>query len=161
MCCLRAQPCMSALKGRSVVLLSARLAEYRVAWKLAARSKTVRSRVWWIILYYFYWFSQTQTPSYYAITPPSSTRIHKQTYSYVLHTIAKPDCFCNLNWTRLPPMQQLRWLRTKKPLVYLDLTRFNKIAIRGTHQMAVDKEAICLSRVYSYYPKCNFPLFYV
>ena len=25
--------------------------------------------------------------------------------------------------------------------------------------MAVDKEAICLSRVYSYYPKCNFPLF--
>ena len=28
--------------------------------------------------------------------------------------------------------------------------------------MAVDKEAlICLSRVYSYYFKCNFPLFYV
>ncbi len=43
----------------------------------------------------------------------------------------------------------------------LDLTRFNKIAIQGTPQMAVDKEAICLSRVYSYYPKCNFPLFYV
>ena len=41
------------------------------------------------------------------------------------------------------------------------LTRFNKIAIQGTPQMAVDKEAICLSRVYSYYPKCNFPLFYV
>ena len=38
---------------------------------------------------------------------------------------------------------------------------FNKIAIQGTPQMAVDKEAICLSRVYSYYPKCNFPLFYV
>ena len=37
--------------------------------------------------------------------------------------------------------------------------RFNKIAIQGTPQMAVDKEAICLSRVYSYYPKCNFPLF--
>ena len=33
-----------------------------------------------------------------------------------------------------------------------DLTRFNKIAIQGTPQMAVDKEAlICLSRVYSYY----------
>ena len=31
------------------------------------------------------------------------------------------------------------------------LTRFNKIAIQGTPQMAVDKEAlICLSRVYSY-----------
>ena len=43
----------------------------------------------------------------------------------------------------------------------MDLTRFNKIAIQGTPQMAVDKEAICLSRVYSYYPKCNFPLFYV
>ena len=42
-----------------------------------------------------------------------------------------------------------------------DLTRFNKIAIQGTPQMAVDNEAICLSRVYSYYPKCNFPLFYV
>ena len=37
----------------------------------------------------------------------------------------------------------------------------DKIAIQGTPQMAVDKEAICLSRVYSYYPKCNFPLFYV
>ena len=43
-----------------------------------------------------------------------------------------------------------------------ELTRFNKIAIQGTAQMAVDKEAlICLSRVYSYYFKCNFPLFYV
>ena len=30
------------------------------------------------------------------------------------------------------------------------LTRFNKIAIQGTHQMAVDKEAISLSIVYSY-----------
>ena len=29
-----------------------------------------------------------------------------------------------------------------------DLTRFNKIAIQGTPQMAVDKEAISLSRVY-------------
>ena len=47
----------------------------------------------------------------------------------------------------------LRYLRFNK--------RFNKLAIQGTHQMAVDKEAICLSRVYSYYPKCNFPLFYV
>ena len=41
------------------------------------------------------------------------------------------------------------------------LTRFNKIATQGTPQMAVDKEAICLSRVYSYYYKCKFPLFYV
>ena len=29
-----------------------------------------------------------------------------------------------------------------------DLTRFNKIAIQGRPQMAVEKEAICLSRVY-------------
>ena len=42
-----------------------------------------------------------------------------------------------------------------------DLTRFNKIAIQGAPQMAVDKEAIRLSRVYSYYSKCNLPLFYV
>ena len=42
-----------------------------------------------------------------------------------------------------------------------DLTRFNKIAIQGAPQMAVDKEAISLSRVYSYYSKCNLPLFYV
>ena len=42
------------------------------------------------------------------------------------------------------------------------LTTFNKIAIQGTPQMAVDKEAIiCLSRVYSYYFKCNLPLLYV
>ena len=37
------------------------------------------------------------------------------------------------------------------------LTRFNKIAIQGTLQMAVDKEAISLSRVYSYDAKCTCP----
>ena len=37
------------------------------------------------------------------------------------------------------------------------LTRFNNIAIQGTHQMAVYKEAISLSRVYSYDYKCTFP----
>ena len=41
------------------------------------------------------------------------------------------------------------------------LTRFNKIAIQGSPQMAVDKKDNSLSRVYSYYPKCNLPLFYV
>ena len=41
------------------------------------------------------------------------------------------------------------------------LTRFNKIAIQGAPQMVVDKEAISISRVYSYYSKCNLPLFYV
>ena len=35
------------------------------------------------------------------------------------------------------------------------LTRFNKIATQGAPQMAVDKEANSLSRVYSYYSKFN------
>ena len=35
------------------------------------------------------------------------------------------------------------------------LTRFNKIAIQGTPQMAEDKEAIRLPRVYSYDFKCT------
>ena len=41
------------------------------------------------------------------------------------------------------------------------LTRFNKIATQGAPQMAVDKEANSLSRVYSYYSKFNLGLFYV
>ena len=53
------------------------------------------------------------------------------------------------------------WLFLEETTNWTNLTRFNKIAIQGTPQMAVDKEAICLSGVYSYYPKCNFPLFYV
>ena len=44
---------------------------------------------------------------------------------------------------------------------YLCLTRFNKIATKGAPQMAVDKEANSLSRVYSYYSKFNLRLFYV
>ena len=43
----------------------------------------------------------------------------------------------------------------------LDLTRFNKITTQGAPQMAVDKEANSLSRVYSYYSKFNLRLFYV
>ncbi len=34
----------------------------------------------------------------------------------------------------------------------------NKIAIQGAPQMAVDKEAISLSRFHWYYSKCNLPL---
>ena len=41
------------------------------------------------------------------------------------------------------------------------LTRFNKIVTQGAPQMAVDKEANSLSRVYSYYSKFNLRLFYV
>ena len=37
---------------------------------------------------------------------------------------------------------------------------FNKIATQGAPQMAVDKEANSLSRVYSYYSKFNLCLFY-
>ena len=36
---------------------------------------------------------------------------------------------------------------------------FNKITIQGTPQMAADKEAISLSRVYSCYSNCNLLLF--
>ena len=43
----------------------------------------------------------------------------------------------------------------------VSLTRFNKIATQGAPQMAVDKEANSLSRVYSYYSKFNLCLFYV
>ena len=66
-----------------------------------------------------------------------------------------------------PPHPNLFWkpitdMDRKDTQIFFFLTRFNKIAIQGTPQMAVDKEAIiCLSRVYSYYSKCNFPLFYV
>ena len=49
----------------------------------------------------------------------------------------------------------------KSPGLDLDLTRFNKIATQGAPQMAVDKEANSLSRVYSYYSKFNLRLFYV
>ena len=42
-----------------------------------------------------------------------------------------------------------------------DLTRYNKIATQAAPQMAVDKEANSLSRVYSYYSKFNLRLFYV
>ena len=70
----------------------------------------------------------------------------------------------NAPWPRLDP-HSVRWVNPSRPrIASLNkiLTRFNKIAIQGTPQMAVDKEAlICLSRVYSYYFKCNFPLFYV
>ena len=37
------------------------------------------------------------------------------------------------------------------------ITRFKKIAIQRTPQKAVDKEAISLSRVYSYYSKRILP----
>ena len=49
----------------------------------------------------------------------------------------------------------------KKYFALLDLTRFNKIATQGAPQMAVDKEANSLSRVYSYYSKFNLCLFYM
>ena len=39
------------------------------------------------------------------------------------------------------------------------LTRFNKIAIEATAQMASGKGAVSLSTVYSYYSTCSLPLF--
>ena len=47
-----------------------------------------------------------------------------------------------------------------KSCVYL-LTTFIKTASQGTPQMAVDKEAISLSRVYAYCSKRNLHLLYV
>ena len=65
-------------------------------------------------------------------------------------------------YIKYPPAVTQHSVMMKQLNCVTDLTRFNKIAIQGTPQMAVDKEArICLSRVYSYYCKCNFPLFYV
>ena len=56
-----------------------------------------------------------------------------------------------------------QWLTDRRQRVVVDgdLTRFNKIATQGAPQMAVDKEANSLSRVYSYYSKFNLRLFYV
>ena len=45
--------------------------------------------------------------------------------------------------------------------LFADLTIFNKIATQGAPQMAVDKEADSLSRVYFYYSKFNLCLFYM
>ena len=53
-------------------------------------------------------------------------------------------------------------LTLRVPVIqYALLTRFNKIATQGAPQMAVDKEANSLSRVYSYYSTFNLRLFYV
>ena len=53
-------------------------------------------------------------------------------------------------------------LQTVPSVIFvISLTRFNKIATQGAPQMAVDKEANSLSRVYSYYSKFNLRLFYV
>ena len=57
--------------------------------------------------------------------------------------------------SQLDPDRSMKWTKWNRK------ERFNKIAIQGTPQMAVDKEAICLSRVYSYYYKCNLPFLYV
>ena len=67
---------------------------------------------------------------------------------------AYPYLYCHLpmtNWMQLIACLDLTSF----------LTRFNKIATQGAPQMAVDKEANSLSRVYSYYSKFNLRLFYV
>ena len=64
--------------------------------------------------------------------------------------------FCERGYTT--PSNSLFWVFYHR---HIDLTRFNKIATQGAPQMAVDKEANSLSRVYSYYSKFNLCLFYV
>ena len=53
------------------------------------------------------------------------------------------------------------WRCFESTVDWTDLTRFNKIATQGAPQMAVDRDANSLSRVYSYYSKFNLCLFYV
>ncbi len=64
----------------------------------------------------------------------------------------------------------MQWIQLKYHMLFVwqiqygdiqDLTIFNKIATQGAPQMAVDKEANSLSKVYSYYSKFNLCLFYV
>ena len=50
-------------------------------------------------------------------------------------------------------------IKLKFNLTKLILTRFNKIVIQGTPQMAADKETIILSRGLPCYSNCNLPLF--
>ena len=73
-----------------------------------------------------------------------------------------------LEWCMLGYLEELIWSTVFQTYGYLPnylsvagLTRFNKIATQGAPQMAVDKEANSLSRVYSYYSKFNLCLFYV
>ena len=66
---------------------------------------------------------------------------------------------CEIIRRIIVPLYVPRSMRTEA--IPEDLTRFNKIATQGAPQMAVDKEANSLSRVYSYYSKFNLRLFYV
>ena len=73
---------------------------------------------------------------------------------YVWHGHGSSDCTAETKATSM--IRRINWFEEKD-----DLTRFNKIATQGAPQMAVDKEANSLSRVYSYYSKFNLCLFYV
>ena len=71
-------------------------------------------------------------------------------------------------WTTWRSLNRLRVQKGRcrammkmRKLSHTDLTRFNHIATQGAPQMAVDKEANSLSRVYSYYSKFILCLFYM
>ena len=75
----------------------------------------------------------------------------------VLYVVGRPVCFdnyeifvraCYLNSLIFPWIEFEVILKNYISVCIIFLTRFNKIAIQGTPQMAVDKEAISLSRVY-------------
>ena len=64
------------------------------------------------------------------------------------------ELYCLYEWFRgETPIHRGQCHLPEGSALFFCLTRFNKIAIQGAPQMAVDKEAISLSRVYSYYPK--------
>ena len=72
------------------------------------------------------------------------------------------QCYiCRISKTTSPTLAKFTMYYTFMNRKLLFLTRFNKIATQGAPQMALDKEANSLSRVYSYYPKFNLRLFYV
>ena len=125
-----------------------------------ALERVQRRAARWITSSYDRTTSVTKLPRQLNLEPlDKRRRIHRLTFLYNVlneHVAVPPD--------KLDIKQNGSHVRgsvTKQRLV-IPRCRFNKIAIQGTPQMAVDKEAlICLSRVYSYYFKCNFPLFYV
>ena len=87
----------------------------------------------------------------------------KWEYDWQMH-FNPQKCFV-MRLTHARHLTRFNYILGDTPLQETDnhpyLTTFNKIATQGAPQMAVDKEANSLSRVYSYYSKFNLRLFYV
>ena len=79
---------------------------------------------------------------------------------HISQTVSQANRLLGMTRRSFEHLDQETFLYLYKGLIQ-DLTRINKIATQGAPQMAVDKEANSLSRVYSYYSKFNLCLFYV